>query len=582
LFVATRDGTTLMHRDRAQLLSARADWPGDPALARALGGHSGWSRRQHAHGEDAIVAYSALRNADWVVGGSLPTAEAFAGMNRLQALTLGVRIGAAVLLLIFAALIVWISLLPLTRLRQQMAEIESGQRVGGVDERGPAEIKSVARAFNRLLSKERQSTQELATQKEFYRGLNDGSPLGVFLIDGKGRLTYANARCEQMLGRGFEHLRDWLWLETVHPDDRERSRANWLNARKRRLPFFHEVRAVHRNGDMVWLRLNAEPVGDTGHAPGYLHAMLDVSAEHAAAEALAREKERADLILATIQDALVVVDGAGCVTHLSPAAERLTAWARAAAAGLPAAQVLRVRGENGTPVAWPALWAAAKEQREDCVLDAADGRKVPVQLEWSRFHAEDGGVLAVRDVTRQREATRRYEWEAMHDPVTGMPNRRAFANALREAFARFQRDKTNAVLILIDLDCFKRVNDLGGHDAGDEMLQAVAELLTTVVRAADLPARIGGDEFALLLSGCTEARARDIAEKVRTGVQALGVWRNGERLTVGVSQGISSFCARDASAEGIRQRADEACYRAKNAGRNAVEVAALPTVVASH
>ncbi|HEU0199129.1 MAG TPA: GGDEF domain-containing protein [Burkholderiaceae bacterium] len=216
------------------------------------------------------------------------------------------------------------------------------------------------------------------------------------------------------------------------------------------------------------------------------------------------------------------------------------------------------------------------------MLDAADGRKVPVRLEWSRFRAEDGGVLALRDITRQREATRRYEWEALHDAVTGMPNRRAFAKALHEAFARFQRDATNAVLILIDLDHFKRVNDVGGHDAGDEMLQAVAEVLTAVVRAADLPARIGGDEFALLLSGCTHARAHEIAESVRAGIQALGIWRNDQRLTVGVSQGISSFQSGDLGAEGIRQRADEACYRAKESGRNKIEIALPAAVMSGH
>jgi diguanylate cyclase (GGDEF)-like protein len=168
------------------------------------------------------------------------------------------------------------------------------------------------------------------------------------------------------------------------------------------------------------------------------------------------------------------------------------------------------------------------------------------------------------------EATAQLAHQATHDPLTGLPNRRAFEQALEASIGASRRFGDRDTLCFIDLDRFKIVNDTCGHAAGDELLRRIADLIRHRVRADDLLCRIGGDEFALILRGCGHDEARRIAENLREAVAALRFTWEGRRFTVGASVGLARIDGRADTASDVLVAADLACYAAKKGGRNRV------------
>ncbi len=169
-----------------------------------------------------------------------------------------------------------------------------------------------------------------------------------------------------------------------------------------------------------------------------------------------------------------------------------------------------------------------------------------------------------RKAVRQAEQS---EAEANTDHLTGLQNRRAFLTNLTRVRERSATQGTSDALMFLDLDRFKAVNDRGGHEAGDLMLRNVARVLRDNVRSRDVVARIGGDEFAIILNNCTADRALQIGSALVAGVEAIRVPDHGEDLSVGISIGIAEILPDDGlGIDELIRRADDACYEAKNAG----------------
>ncbi len=200
---------------------------------------------------------------------------------------------------------------------------------------------------------------------------------------------------------------------------------------------------------------------------------------------------------------------------------------------------------------------------------------------WARVHSKPvdpddlsrGAIWIVDDIEEARAAHERLKWTATHDPLTGLANRSVFVQRADELVATLP-DARPAAIVFIDLDHFKPVNDRAGHGAGDLMLLAVAKAMTSRVRASDLVARMGGDEFALLLEGCSHDTALRIARNVRDGILQIEMpWDQGT-LTVGASLGVASLTPQTHDTAQWLEAADAACYAAKNGGRGAVHSAA--------
>ncbi len=204
------------------------------------------------------------------------------------------------------------------------------------------------------------------------------------------------------------------------------------------------------------------------------------------------------------------------------------------------------------------------------------------EILWLDIHARvvmltQGGhslglVGVVKDITERRQQEALQRWEAEHDPLTGLLNRRGFERRLEEAFADFQKTSTPSALLLFDLDHFKPINDEGGHALGDEMLRRIAQVVAWEVRRSDHVARQGGDEFGVLLPSCTLSQARVIADSLRKAVSEVSVTHEDKEYTVTLSIGVTVFDESDDAVEVALARADAASYDVKGQGRDGVMV----------
>ncbi|MGM0412953.1 MAG: EAL domain-containing protein, partial [Pseudomonadota bacterium] len=183
-----------------------------------------------------------------------------------------------------------------------------------------------------------------------------------------------------------------------------------------------------------------------------------------------------------------------------------------------------------------------------------------------------GAVLVFRDVGEMRRLSRQLSYQASHDALTGLINRREFEQRIQHALESAHNDGTEHALCYLDLDQFKLVNDTCGHAAGDELLKQLAERLRSRVRASDTVARLGGDEFGILLEACPLERARTIAEELRETVRVYRfVWDN-QSFEVGVSIGLVAIDSDSGGLGGLLAAADSACYVAKDRGRGRIHV----------
>ncbi|MDT7835118.1 sensor domain-containing diguanylate cyclase [Aquabacterium sp. OR-4] len=188
------------------------------------------------------------------------------------------------------------------------------------------------------------------------------------------------------------------------------------------------------------------------------------------------------------------------------------------------------------------------------------------------FDRQAGTIWSVNDVSDQVHSRRQLEHAAMHDALTGVMNRKGFEQALSFEFSG-QPASRPAAVVMIDLDHFKPINDTAGHAAGDAMLVAVAQAISSRVRGSDTVARLGGDEFALLLPHCDHDRALMVAEKVRLAITEAGVPWNGSMLRVGASLGVAELGPQHETVAQWLEQADAACYEAKRSGRGSVRSA---------
>jgi diguanylate cyclase (GGDEF)-like protein/PAS domain S-box-containing protein len=297
---------------------------------------------------------------------------------------------------------------------------------------------------------------------------------------------------------------------------------------------------------------------------------------------LHREKELAQVTLASIGDGVITTDTQGRVSFLNAVAEHLTGWTLDQARGRDLIEVFPIINEfNRRPVVNP-VSRCLREGRivglaNHTVLVRADGREIAIEDSAAPIRNSQGGLIGVvlvfHDVTRAREMANRLSWQATHDTLTGLYNRRAFEDRLHHLLQKTDDlNRTAHVLLYIDLDQFKVVNDIAGHIAGDEMLKQIAGFMQHQVRESDMLARLGGDEFGLILTDCDLHHANRVADKVHQVLEAFKFAWEGRVFRVGASIGVLEFRPGLHSLTELLSAADLACYTAKNAGRRRTHV----------
>ena len=289
------------------------------------------------------------------------------------------------------------------------------------------------------------------------------------------------------------------------------------------------------------------------------------------------ERERAEITLNSIGDAVMSTDTQGRVTYLNREAEALTGWTRSEAFARPLAEVFDVTdGLTGSHAEDPSQLALEHKRkvrlRGNYILVSRDGHETAIEHSAAPIHDREGKVLGAvivfRDVIVSRERRLQMLHLAEHDALTDLPNRLLLNDRLARSIALARRYGRRLAVLFLDCDRFKHINDTLGHSIGDQVLRSVAQRLRTCVRESDTVSRHGGDEFLILLSEVDHPEdAGLIAEKIVASISEPHLIA-GHELSLSASVGIALYPEDGQDTQTLVMRADTAMYHAKNGGRN--------------
>ncbi len=295
---------------------------------------------------------------------------------------------------------------------------------------------------------------------------------------------------------------------------------------------------------------------------------------------LLQEKEFAQTTLDSLAEGVITLDAQGLVQSINPIAQLLTGWSSIEAQNRPLSEVfLTIDEETAKTIdlgleqilqGQERLGDHRQTQRLISRMGdefAIDDSLVPIR---DRRGTIQGAVLTFRDVTQARQMERQLCWQVSHDPLTELANRSNFESHLQRAILQAKENNLEHSVCILDLDCFKLINDSCGHLAGDRLLCQIGQLLREKVRRSDVVARLGGDEFAILLYQCSGQRALAIAQDLCRSIQSLKFFWSGQMFSVSASLGIAPVRGHEASVGDVISTADVACYTAKRQGRGRV------------
>jgi len=436
----------------------------------------------------------------------------------------------------------------------------------------------------RYVIERRDARDRLQDSEARFRAMSDASPLGIFVSDAQASCVYTNAAYHTISGLNFEQTLGSNWMKAIHPEDRPRVLAEWRAAAMGEEPFQTEYRFLRDDRSVVWTRVSSAPLLYGRHFNGRVKTVEDISARKAAEfklraveAALFEAKERAQVTLNSIGDAVLSTDMQGRLSYMNLVAEAMTGWSYQEAMGRSLADVFRViNGTTRCTIANPALLAISDDQTvelaSDCVLIRRDGVEFAIEDSSAPIHDRDGqvsgAVIVFHDVSASKSMALKMTHLAQHDFLTGLPNRVLLTERLTQAIRLANRHRRQVALLFLDLDHFKHINDSLGHAVGDCLLESVAKRLVSCVRATDTVCRQGGDEFVILLAEIEKPHdAAQIAEKLLAAA-ALPHLIGGNELHVTLSIGVSVYPDDSVSSDSVLQNADTAMYHAKSCGRN--------------
>lgn len=293
-----------------------------------------------------------------------------------------------------------------------------------------------------------------------------------------------------------------------------------------------------------------------------------------------QEKERQYVTLQAINDGLVTTDIDGHVDYINPAGESLTGWQNGSAIGqhylVVCKRLDKYSSETLTDLLTLCLREGAAAHLDDAVLTHEDGQEFNINISLAPLRDSKGqttgAALILNDLTEVMGIARQLGYQASHDMLTGLVNRREFERLLESAIRAVRNSDARYVMLYIDLDRFKLINDSCGHRAGDELLIGLAAQIKQQVPGPDIVARLGGDEFGVLLSDCSLSEAVAIAEKLQQMLREFHFSWQDKNFDIGASIGVVPIDKNMRRFTDVMTAADIACYVAKDLGRNRLHV----------
>jgi diguanylate cyclase (GGDEF)-like protein/PAS domain S-box-containing protein len=421
--------------------------------------------------------------------------------------------------------------------------------------------------------------QKVKASRERFHVLASVSPVATVYTDPQGLCLFVNPRFTAITGTDAKAAFGKHWTYWVDASERGHIMERWAKAVERQEPFEAELRFRGLDGGAPqWLIGRASPqLGDDGETNGYAATFTDISELKHTSEALSEAKWMLETTFASMQDAVFLLDEEKDeILHVNDAAHNLFGYAIEEIEGAPLsllfpddADYQRYRGRLREQIAGFGVF------RTDARMRCRDGLHLLAEHTATPLdHGSRQGtlVLVVRDVTEPRALSEKLVYEASHDGLTGLFNRFELERRVDAALGLVQSEDAECVLCYLDLDRFKLINDSCGHHAGDRVLCEVAAVLTAQVRQGDTLARIGGDEFAVLMERCNLDQARRVADSILRAVAAYRLDWEGKRFSVGVSIGMARIGRDSGTISDVLKAVDSACYAAKESGRNRIHV----------
>lgn len=494
-------------------------------------------------------------------------------------------LSALLLLAVISAVILWSgkrrSTGRMARLNQQMLEASQDASVGRrlsvpVD----PDAAQLANTINRLFDAVGERDEKIRGRDRLFTDFAKTLPEIVIVHDEK--ILLANESAAGLIGLESQQLIGREVADLVKPA----YRALFRNTMAKRLagenvPRRLEIQLISGNEAGLWVEAQSSNIEFHGHN-AILTIARDVSHRKSLEVSLGRSKRQAQYTLESIAEGVITTDNDGHIDYMNQSAETLIGTNRDDAAGHRIGELFTlVDDTDRRPLGDPVERSLAMRRRVNmgrrAVMVTSDGEhEHSIEITASPIRGPgssvSGTVVVFHDVGEIRGLTQKMSYQATHDPLTGLINRREFERQLDDAMDAAHAEEAVHMLFYMDLDRFKAVNDSCGHLAGDNMLREVASLIKEQVRDSDFVGRLGGDEFGALLIGCPIEKARQIATDICNAVADYRfVWKD-KIFNIGISVGLVEISHVSGTLQDVLSAADSACYVAKQGGRGKVHV----------
>lgn len=431
-------------------------------------------------------------------------------------------------------------------------------------------IRGAVLAFYDMTEK-RRALNELERQEKLFRSTFEQAVVGIAHVGLDGTWMRLNERLCEIVGYSHRELLQHTFFDIVHPDDRgDKQRVFDALISGEMHTYNSEKRYLHKKGHAVWVNLTVGLVRTAEGKPDFFVAVLEDISERKRMESETHALQAQYRVLfEQSPDAVVLLDREGCVVGHNERAAIQLGYSHQEMRQL---NIADLESEQSPEQVSARMWHMTQTGQIDYETRhcRASGELLDVHVSMRTVEMLDGSRLyqcVLRDISERRDAQRKIEYLAYHDALTGLPNRRLLQDRVEKAVENAQRRGASLSLLFIDMDRFKVINDTLGHEVGDALLKLVADRLRECVREQDTIARIGGDEFVVLLLDIRESSdAAVVAEKLVNRL-SMPYDVQGHTLYSTPSIGISIFPEDGNSFDVLMQHADVAMYHVKENGR---------------
>jgi diguanylate cyclase (GGDEF)-like protein/PAS domain S-box-containing protein len=559
--------------DKSRILQPTPALGVNPMFDRCMQGFEGYDVGVSSRGVEELAAVKGIPAAGWFLAIILPTAEAFAPVHDQQQRML---LATLVLTLLAGGLIWWMTSWMLKRQFQPMLQAartldvlsSTGQPAAPLPINRDDEIGELIASFNKLLL-------SINHRESFLKQILDTSSVAIFLVDMHGRITLANQCMAEMFQCSVDDLQGQEYVTLLHPDVRDSGRQNMLALLSSKVPMVAVDRAYWRHDQSeFWGHLTGKRFIDIdGQERGLIGVIVDINERKQAEEKL----YLAAIVFTHAREGIMITSADGGILDVNDAFTRITGYERDDVLGLNP-RILS-SGRQGIDF-YTTMWQQLREKGHFYgeVWNRRKNGEVYAEMQTISAVRDAQGytrqyVALFSDITALMEHQTQLEHIAHYDALTNLPNRVLLGDRLHQAMAQAQRRGQLLAVAYLDLDGFKTINDRHGHEAGDQLLIALASRMNVALREGDTLARLGGDEFVAVLLDLPDVAASVpmLTRLLTATAQPMHIGE--EMLQVSASLGVTFYPqAEEVDADLLLRQADQAMYQAKLAGKNRYHV----------